>query len=256
MKCALFVCLLGLTSCPALTAAEIARQPTPSPLACAETDEGLSFPEPTVLARELSAAPRLFKAIAERQPRVRSYERTKAALVAGDNPNQCGPYGLTPLQLAAGSGRRDLMALLIKHGAQIDTPLSASGNTALGIAIIGRQWSSAEYLLGVGASATTIDHYGESVLHLLAFPGRDAAEEKAKSVLISRVVQQGSPLNHQGDRGLTPLMIAAALNNVSAVKQLLLLGADPAVRNRKGQTARDLAQRQHHQAVLDVFNKH
>ncbi len=52
----------------------------------------------------------------------------------------------------------------------------------------------------------------------------------------------GSPLNTRNKQQQTPLMVAARSGHVAALRQLLIAGADPLLRDQNGQTAKQLAQ--------------
>ena len=69
----------------------------------------------------------------------------------------------------------------------------------------------------------------------------DAAEDPLP--MIDALVAQGVDVNGADAKGLRPLHIAASLGAVAAAHRLIVLGADPALRDGLGLTAKDYAMR-------------
>ncbi|MDE2234736.1 MAG: ankyrin repeat domain-containing protein [Gammaproteobacteria bacterium] len=63
----------------------------------------------------------------------------------------------------------------------------------------------------------------------------------APAVDIQILIRRGANVNVQGRFGVTPLMQAVIGNNSAVVRLLLTTGADPGLRNLRGDTALDLA---------------
>ena len=78
------------------------------------------------------------------------------------------------------------------------------------------------------------DEYENSVLMMMAI---DHDWPKAAAALIER----GCDVNAQGDRGMTPLHCAGFENHRETARVLLERGADRTIKNKKGETAADLA---------------
>jgi ankyrin repeat protein len=72
-------------------------------------------------------------------------------LHAGANVNCSESQGWTPLFHAAGTGRTDIMRLLLAHGAEVDSHRE-KGFTLLFSAILSRHLEAIRLLLGAGAS--------------------------------------------------------------------------------------------------------
>lgn len=73
--------------------------------------------------------------------------RVKAALNAGADVNEAGPFG-TPLHGAAENGHLEIVMLLVECGANVDA-LDPAGRTPLAAATQARHTAVAEYLAGV-----------------------------------------------------------------------------------------------------------
>eukprot|EP00043_Microstomoeca_roanoka_P005166 m.54057 g.54057 ORF g.54057 m.54057 type:complete len:364 (-) comp12839_c0_seq1:100-1191(-) len=90
-------------------------------------------------------------------------------------------------------------------------------------------------ILAQGANANAIDLCGWAALHF-------AAEHGKRTAILFALLHGGARVNAICPyTGETPLHVAAASGNMSAVKLLLNCGADLFMRNFKGQTAREVA---------------
>ena len=58
-------------------------------------------------------------------------------------------------------------------------------------------------------------------------------------------------LNDRNESGRTPLMVAAQWGSFGFAKELIKAGADPSIRNRKGETALDIAARKEDTWMID-----
>jgi hypothetical protein len=96
-----------------------------------------------------------------------SYETVKLLLEAGADVNkQPGPSSLEPptLQIAAGSGRIDIVKLLLDHGIAVDHTNSFSEHTALASAVANGRANVAQLLIEQGADlgeVTEVPYAGE-----------------------------------------------------------------------------------------------
>lgn len=68
-------------------------------------------------------------------------------------------------------------------------------------------------------------------------------KESHNEILITWLIQHGTPINKQNYFGLSPLMVAAYANNLYLVKVLLENGADPNLIAKNGLTALEFARK-------------
>ena len=71
--------------------------------------------------------------------------------------------------------------------------------------------------------------------------------------LIDALVRHGAALDHADSRDMTPLMKAAENGHIDVVRALLELGADPHMVDRRGQTAKTIAQRENQTVIAGVI---
>ena len=89
------------------------------------------------------------------------------------------------------------------------------------------------HLLNYGADAHVRTTGGNTALH--------AAVSNAESArLIKALLDKGLDINATNNKGETPLMVAAGNKNHSLYRLLLKHGANPALRNQRGQTAEEI----------------
>lgn len=91
------------------------------------------------------------------------------------------------------------------------------------------------------------NQYGATPIHYAAI--NDSAE------LIKKFHSLGAEIDHVDCRPSTPLMDAAEVGSLRAVKELLKLGADPSLENSDGIMAIDIAYRRGHQDVVRELEK-
>jgi ankyrin repeat protein len=168
------------------------------------------------------------------------------------------------LEYAANRGATEAARLLLAHGALVTVNALTWAATAGAADVL-------ELLLGAGMKSDSADSYGVSALFFAAAGGDSNVtsyllhpEEKATrrtsesthcpvnhERCIELLVNAGADVNRRflGDgkrhhgHGATPLMVAAAFGRPRALRRLLDLGADPALRDDQAASALDHAQR-------------
>ena len=196
-------------------------------------------------------------------------EAARALLEAGANVNAAGRDKLTPLMCAAGWSEPDLVQAMLDGGANvnardrngwtalmfaasrgddrsvqalIDAGASVSernkwGQTALIAASRSGHTSKAAMLLNAGADVNAADEFGDTALIVAASsPASDAS-------LLKTLIESARAEVNVADRGgVTPLMHAAGNGDLEKVNALLAGGADVAVVDGDGWTAKDWAE--------------
>ncbi len=157
-------------------------------------------------------------------------------LAAGADPNFANANGETPLMLAVTRGAPRVVGQLLKKGA--DPRIAGSrGETALHIAA---QQKSAvvmsQLIAGKDVSIlSAVDNRGNTPLHLAA-----SNDTNAVDILLAAGMTPDQ-VNLQNEDGRTAFMNAAELGLLHTVQVLLEHGANPALRNRDGAVALELA---------------
>jgi ankyrin repeat protein len=161
--------------------------------------------------------------------------------------------GLTPLMYAARENCLECVNVLIKHRVDLDLP-DPDGVAPISIAIMNTNWDIARRLIEAGAGVNQWDMYGQgplytAVVHSVPRPPSlfgpsavanplDPPNKAVPKDVITLLLEKGANPNMQlfyrpagrnaggAARGSTPLMAAAAEDEVGLVKLLLAHGAD------------------------------
>src|SRR5262249_21375146 len=154
-----------------------------------------------------------------------SLKSTRNLLAAGARPNDVHPdTGQTALIIASTMGNTDIAAALLDNGA--DPNIRDSNTfTALHAAVRDSDYG-VDHASRVAAAAT--------VKVLLAH----GADPNAR---IEQKKQTVRALNETAFQGATPPALAAAVNSLEAIKELLKGGADPRIATEQGTTSLMLA---------------
>eukprot|EP00435_Cladocopium_sp_Y103_P076078 s2_g75.t1 len=110
-----------------------------------------------------------------------------------------GIYGEMPLHVAAGSGHVEVVALLLKSGASLETT-DRRGFTALRVAAFHGHAAAVEQLISAGATVDAADSGGSTALHYAARLGRAAVAEQ--------LISAGATVDAVDGNGKTPYDVA------------------------------------------------
>jgi len=171
--------------------------------------------------------------------------------------------GLTPLMYAARENCLECANVLIKHHVDVDLP-DPDGVAPMTVAIMNTNWDIARRLIDAGANVNQWDMYGQSPLYAAVvnaaprapslfgggpgFNPSDPPNQNTPKEVIALLLDKGANPNMQlfyrpagrgaggAARGATPLMAAAAEDDVDLVKLLLAHGADPKLYQADNQT--------------------
>jgi ankyrin repeat protein len=201
--------------------------------------------------------------------------------MGGQGLDRTDEFGTTALQLAAEEGHEAVVTFLLSRGAQAIngglycmTPLTSAcegghvgvvqrmvehmeaqglderddrGKTALHCAVRGGYAEAAAILLRSGAGASVRDDEGRTPLMEVGKEGQLGAMQ----ILLQEVGEQG--LQERDMHGYTALHHAAMNDHEEVVQALLLVGADPTIKDNEGRTPRALAEGKGHDECADVF---
>ena len=120
-----------------------------------------------------------------------------------DTPNE---QGESPLHSASRSGDKDLVKMLLDHGAKINRE-NSEGETALYLAAENHKDLNPK-------------------MALLKSPGKEGEEDAEDISLVRLLVDQGANIDAKDSKGLTPIMIAAVRGHTKVVKFLRDKGAN------------------------------
>jgi len=131
---------------------------------------------------------------------------------------------------AAWRGYSNIVVVLVEKGVPVDESSGELG-TPLQRAFQGGFVNIAAFLIRHGADINKTER-GSSLL--------DTAVRFGSLETVKFLLDAGAKPNERDNYGVTPLMYAASGNNSEAAKLLLEHGADPQLKNPRGQTAMDL----------------
>ncbi len=140
----------------------------------------------------------------------KNLDQVKKLLYDGANPDFAMTYDLWSLSVISGSKEEkrrkiEILKLLISYGANCNKSISM---------------------------------YGTPPLHLIAIK---SDENDVAAEVVRILLHHGANINATDSLGSTPLHYAAQFGSEEMCRLLLQLGADRAMRNRKGKTALDVA---------------
>lgn len=174
------------------------------------------------------------------------WKEVLGAIENGSEGTSTTHFGTPIIYYAARDGRLDVVRFLLGKGVPIDQQ-NRLGDTALHAATEECHSEIARFLVANGADFHRPQNLHGTVLHLAANTCPD---------LVSFFVGLGIDVNVRNEKSnaLTPLF--SGVHNLTAVKELLRLGADVNIRNRDGQNAFDFALSLNNSEVLILLLDH
>lgn len=153
----------------------------------------------------------------------------ESMLIAGFDANARDEDGSTPLIVASQNGYKQILLVLLAHGADVDAKNFSNGDTALIAAVRMGHVELVRALLKAGANLNIKATNGETALTIALHKG------DRKVMLTLRDAEFiANAKAEEGDKGL---IAAAASGNLKLVRELLAAGADVNAKTVKGSTA-------------------
>lgn len=151
--------------------------------------------------------------------------------------------GATALWVAAGVGRRNIVKMLLQHGAQVDH-CTKKGSTPLRAACFEGRLDVIQYLIEHGANVCTANMYNNTCVMIAAY--------KNYTDVLQYLLEKGAKVNEQAQCGASALYYAAECGHVEVCEILLDNGAVLS-RNTFGLTPALAAAERTRETVVQVF---
>ncbi len=161
----------------------------------------------------------------------------------GADINQPNIDGQMPLHVAATKGRIVVTKLLLKHAADIDA-LDSAGHSPLYAAIMSGRAQMAQYLLKRGA---TIDP--DQLLMEMTNNG------VTKRDVMELLLINGADINHLGESGQTPLILAITKSELLMTKRLIAHGADVNQAGGSGRSPLEIATESSNSEIIRLLQR-
>lgn len=161
-----------------------------------------------------------------------------ALIEAGADITLTGRSGITPLIAAAYNGNQPVVDILLRHKADVAV-VDSTGKSAVIYAAARGFTPIVLRLLDAGVDVNAVYANRLTALSWAAGHADDVPESEA-ATLVASLLDRGAKPDIADDRGQTTLMIAAEMGHDDVAGILLAHGANPALRNKAGQAARDL----------------
>jgi ankyrin repeat protein len=156
--------------------------------------------------------------------------------------------GATPLVSAAIQGRKEVAALLLSNGADVDAK-DSFGRTSLNQAAEKGYADLAELLLANKADVEARDSQtGSTPLILASFQGH--------KTIVDSLLAHGANVNATGQNGVTALLFAAETGHRDIAEVLIAHGADVNARSTNGTTLLSVARQSGHADIVDLLRHH
>lgn len=182
-----------------------------------------------------------------REPMIEYYRSLGGEETRTNWPNTWGELS----EAMMGAARRNDVALvksLLERDPSLATMRSHNGETPVHPAAHDGHYEVVELLIRAGADLTAQEdhHWGGTALHWAA---------ERQPVIVALLLDHGADVNSRNVRtGQTPLHYCARCDDVPEVAELLLArGADPAIRDNRGNLALDFAERRAGSKVAEVL---
>jgi len=163
----------------------------------------------------------------------------------GLDPDFHGDRSDTGLMIAAAEGFIPMMALFVRHGADVNRA-NAFNEQALMHAAWKGHLDAVVWLLEHGAQIKR-DGNEWSALHYATFAGHEA--------IARRLIEKGADINARSTNGSTVLMMAAREGGEKIARMLLDAGADRSARNDSGEGALTWSMRYQHLTIAKMVSE-
>jgi quinoprotein dehydrogenase-associated probable ABC transporter substrate-binding protein len=173
-------------------------------------------------------------------------EIAKALIELGADVNLAND-GMTPLIAALMRDHVPTVKVLLDHGAKLEEA-GPDGIRPLALALTERKYEAAKAMLDAGADPNATSGQ-EALTPLMIVAAQTGPAEGAMfkpgstrpTDIAKELIDHKADVNAQSSTGMTALMIAAAHNSPPMIGLLMDAGADAELKNKQGQTARDIA---------------
>ena len=177
----------------------------------------------------------------------------------GADPNKVDGNGLTPLAAALMRDHVPSIEVLIEKGADVDVP-GQQGYRPLTLALAEQKYEAAKALMAGGADVSHAAS-GQDLTPLMIVAAQTGPAEgsiflpgSARPTDVAKVlVERGAKVDAQASNGMTALMVAASNNSAPMIGLLMDAGADPSIKNARGETAEDVADLNNNQEAAQAI---
>ena len=167
------------------------------------------------------------------------------------NVNQTNDIGQTAVWTSAAQGKLSFLQRLARTKADFKKP-DSGGTTPFFIAIKNKFYEAAAFVMHklTGFSIYEDKLYGQHPIHALSKSRKTQAQ---LDEMFTFIKSNHVDINSRNDNMETPLMVAARVNNINAVKALIDNGADVCLVDRDSNTFLDFLKKKHRTEVLDFI---
>ena len=153
--------------------------------------------------------------------------------------------GRTALHIAAKEGKTEAVEALLKKGASSELADTHDKYTALHLAAMNGHNNAVVKLIKFGAVINATDNRGIAAIHMAALCDRPE--------VVVTLIKSGVNVDSQnGKYGDTALHMSVKKGNIEAIRALMNEGASVDIKNKKGETAIDIANRIENESYRDA----